>query len=291
MHTTNCNVPFANVNAAKMLRWVRALWPLIFLVPLGLFAGRLCWINIIDPAYHSLIWLHERLLLLLATFAVLSVSFAAYRFVRVQDNLRLLLSFRSETPKDIARIFSEAAEVQRVSARLDFIDVPTRFCFTIFSGPSIIISRGFAEGLSAEQLAMVAQHEVLHVQRRDPWRSIAWHLFFAGLVLPGFEAPEMLLHLRREHAVDTAVVNQTHNAPAYQELLRHCSKRRDRAYGAICTTGVGLHSQARDMDQAAPTYLWERAFPAMVSVTTLALVLFSHSIFMKTLPYLQAHHC
>lgn len=270
--------------------WARALWPLIFLLPLGILAGRFCWLNIVDPVYHSLVWLHEHLISILLAFAVLSIAMATYRFIQVQDRLRLLRSFRSDPPADLKVVFNEEASAKQIDVRLEYIDVPTRFCFTIFSGPTIVISRGFAEDLSPYQLELVARHEVLHVQRRDPWRSMGWHLFFAGLVLPGFDAPETILHLRRERAVDLAIVKQTQDAQGYQDLLKHCSRRRDGAYGAICTSSIGVHRGARDLDQA-PGYLWEHSFPAMVSIATLGLVFFSHSLFMSSLPYLKQHHC
>ncbi|MDQ6932885.1 MAG: hypothetical protein M3160_06885 [Candidatus Eremiobacteraeota bacterium] len=273
-----------------MMRWVRALWPLVFLLPLGIIAGHFCYINLVDPAYHGLLWLHERLVAIIFILATISIVVAAYRFVRLQDGLRLLLSFRSATPHHLERIFLEEARMQNVRTRIEFIDVPARFCFTIFYGPSIIISRGFVDQLQPEQLVMVAKHEILHVQRRDPWRSIAWHIFFAALMLPGFEALDTVLHLRRERAVDGRVVQQIGDARGYQQLLEHSSRRRDKAHGAICSLAVGAHGQGRDLDQS-PAYLWQRSFPALVSVVTIGLVVLSHSFFLTDLPYLQQHHC
>jgi len=274
-----------------LTRWARASWPLIFLLPLGIVAGQLCWINIVDPTYHGLLWLHERLISVLIILAIVSVSVATYRFFRVQDSLRLLLSLRAEPPADLERIFSTEADAQRVNAQLQYIDIPHRFCFTIFSGPSIIVSRGFIEQLDPRDLAMVAKHEVLHVRRRDPWRSIAWHLFFAGLVLPGFEPLETILHLRRERAVDTSVVQRSDDAQGYHNLLKRCSTRRDHSHGAICTNRIGADNQARYLDQVPQGYLWKRSAPALISLATLALVFVSHSFFLTNLQYLQTHHC
>jgi len=261
------------------------------LLPLGIFAGKLCWISIVDPVYHGLVWLHERLIPIVAVFAVVSVGFAVFRFIRVQDSLRLLFSLRAEPPAELERVFRAEAKAQRVDVQLRYIDTPHRFCFTIFSGPSIVISRGFAEQLGVADLEMVANHEVRHVHRRDPWRSIAWHLFFSSLLLPGFEPLEDVLHMRRERAVDADVVRKNDRAQSYYDLLARCSTRVDQRFGAICTTGVGAISRVRGRQQVQSRHLWKRSLPALASVVTLALVFFSHSVFMTNLEYLRAHHC
>ncbi len=267
------------------------LWPLVFLLPLGMLAGQMCSVHVVDPLYHSLLWLHERLVPILVVLAIISIAGAAYRFVRVQESIRLLLSLAVEPPDELNDIFGSEMRAHHSDAELLYIDVNSKFCFTIFHGPSIIVSHGFVEGLSREELSMVAKHEVLHVLRRDPWRSIAWHLFFAGLVLPGFDPLETFLHLRREHVVDGTVVRESASPEAYKQLLLRCSRRRDRAHGAICTSGIAINAQSRDLEQMSLVYLLERSFPALVSVTTIGLVLFSHELFMTSLPYLQAHHC
>ncbi len=272
-------------------RWVRMLWPLIFFLPLGILSGKLCWISVVDPAYHGLIWLHERLPIIVLVLAAISVCIAAYRFMRLQDSLRLLLSLSVAPPVALERIFLANQHSKDHTVQLKYIDIGNRFCFTIFDGPSIVVSRGFVENLSAQDLHLVAMHEISHVKRRDPWRAIGWHLFFAGLILPGFEAVETVLHLRRERVVDAGVVSETHDENRYNELLERCSVRRDRAYGSICTGGVAMNEPVGEMASSSPEYLWDRAFPAMVSAALLLLVFLSHDFFIKSLPYLQTHHC
>ncbi len=267
------------------------LWPLVFLIPLGMVAGQMCSVHVVDPLYHSLLWLHERLVPILVVLAIISIAGAAYRFVQVQQSIRLLLWLSVDPPNELNAIFESEMLAHHSDAELLYIDSTNRFCFTIFHGPSIVVSRGFVEGLSREELSMVAKHEVLHVLRKDPWRSIAWHLFFAGLVLPGFDPLETFLHLRREHLVDGTVVRETASAEAYEHLLLRCSRRRDRSYGAICSSDIAINTQSRDLEQMSMPHLFERSFPALVSVATIGLVLFSHELFMTSLPYLQAHHC
>ncbi len=267
------------------------IWPLIFFLPLGFLSGKLCWISVVDPAYHGLVWLHERLPLILLILAFISLSTAAYRFIRLQESLRLLLSLSVTPPLALERIFLANQPPQDRKAKLKYIDIEHRFCFTIFNGPSVVVSRGFVHDLSTQDLHLVAMHEFSHVKRRDPWRAIAWHLFFAALILPGFEAVETVLHLRRERMVDAGVVAQIRDAARYNQLLERCSVRRDRAYGSICTSGVAINERVRDMASSSPEYLWERAFPAGVSTALLLLVFLSHAFFMKSLPYLQTHHC
>lgn len=272
-------------------RWARMVWPLIFFLPLGLLSGKLCSISVVDPAYHSLVWLHEKLPLIVLILTSISVSIAVYRFIRLQSSLSFLLSLSIEPPPDLQRIFLADQQLKRTDIQLKYIDIQHRFCFTIFNGPSIVVSRGFVQGLSAQDLHLIAMHEISHVKRRDPWRAIAWHLFFAGLILPGFEALETVLHLRRERVVDAGVVAETHDAARYSQLLERCSVRRDRAYGSICTSGVTINERVQGMASTSPEYLWDRAFPAMVSASLLLLVFLSHEFFMKSLPYLQTHHC
>ncbi len=268
---------------------LRMLWPVVFFLPLGILAGNFCSIKIVDPLYHSMLWLHARLPTLLVIMAIISIVVAVLRFHRLQTGLGVLSSFSVTPPEAVNRVFQWEAAKLRVQANIQYIDVPRRFCFTTFNGPTIVLSRGFLEGLSFDDLTFVARHELLHVVRKDPWRSLAWHLLFAGLVLPGFEAIEQLLYLRREHQVDVKV--SLEKQEQYSDLLRRCSPRRDQAYGSICTSGVGPSVRVREMDHASTEYIWEQALPAMVAAGLLLLVVFSHEFFTASLPYLQTHHC
>jgi len=272
-----------------VLRLLRMLWPLVFFLPLGVFAGKFCWINIVDPAYHSMLWIHERLPLLLVTMAFISIVAATIRFNRLQTSLSILSSFDAPLPETVNQTFQSEAAKLSAQADVQYMDVSRRFCFTTFNGPTIILSRGFVESLSLEELTLVARHELLHVARKDPWRSLAWHLFFAGLILPGFDAIEQLLYLQRERQVDRKV--SAADEKQYSELLRRCSPRRDQAYGSICTSGIGPSVRAREMDHTSREYIWERALPAMVATGLLVLVVVSHAFFTASLPYLQTHHC
>ncbi|MBC5810884.1 MAG: hypothetical protein GIW95_08560 [Candidatus Eremiobacteraeota bacterium] len=230
-------------------------------------------------------------MLVVLGLAAVSVSAATYRFMRLQKSIDVLLFFEKLPPAELAAIVLAEARERGVDIRLRYIDTAHRFCFATVFGPSVFISAGFVERLDSQELSVVAMHEAIHISRRDPWRSIAWHLLFAGLVLPGFGAIETALHLRRERIVDSLVIEQTRDRGCYLELLRRCSRRRDSAHGAICTSNAGMSGRAQILDQDAPVHLWKRSLPALVSIATLLLVFASHSVFMTNLPYLESHHC
>ncbi|MDQ2680103.1 MAG: hypothetical protein M3Y21_03650 [Candidatus Eremiobacteraeota bacterium] len=226
---------------------------------------------------------------MLILLAFVSVFAAIYRFVRVQASLRTLYQLGSPPPQRIVKVFAAAQRGEALKLLLLYVDVKSRFCFTTFDGPRVVISRGFEDGLSDDALRLVAEHEIAHIRSRDPWRSLGWHLTFAAFILPGFSALEQLLYQLREVRVDNIVASA--DRQTYAELLAQCSTRSDRQFGTICTASLADGPGLRVRSNASPEYLRNRTLPAFASIGVLVLVLLSHEVFSASLPYLQTHHC
>jgi Zn-dependent protease with chaperone function len=245
---------------------VRLTWPALFLVPLGLFAGKYCWLDFVDPAYHSLLWLHQHMLTVVATLGALSIAAAVHRFARSQLGLRRLRRFAAEPPDRVARVFSAA------NLQWTYIQSDRSFCFTTFEGPTVFISSKLALELSEEQLAMVVDHERLHIVRKDPLRALLWHLFFAALIVPGFQGIEEALHRARETRVDELVGSSLHLHSEYASLRASLAQHKEQMRRASIITPSAIVT-------------------ACVSLFLLGVVGLSQVWFSVTMPYLMLHHC
>lgn len=269
------------------IRWVRTLWPVVFLVPLGFWAGRDCALSITDPVYHALLWAHERIWMIWAALALLSVGSAAARVFGAERGVSVLLDFASEPTSDVQSIFNETRSWLNMSAGLVVLDLPARIAFPHWRRNAVVISSGVLRGLTRSEVRLVMLHELEHLRRRDQWRALVWHVFFALLILPGFSAIEQLLNRRRERSVDDMC--RLASSTTYARLLERNTIRRDKLYGSICTSKVGVPGLAGL--NAAPQYLADRTLPAALSVLVLALVLLSQMLFISALPFLETHHC
>lgn len=262
------------------MRWIRLLWILAFLLPLSFFADRLCYINVVDPSYHALLWMHERLGYLFIGLALVSAAAALLRFARIQGQIRSLMTLRAVVPHELERTFRAAASALGLR-RLDivYVRVPMVFCFTVFGG-RVVLSEGFVNLLEPEELPLVALHEAVHIRSADPAKALLWHLFFAALIVPGFDAIEDLLYQRRERGVD-----------------RFVSRAEERRYGALLnrfnapmclgTPAAAFRRMAPVRAQLSVRPLLSAALPASL----LGLLLLSHMLVLRNLPYLQTHHC
>ena len=263
------------------MRFARLFWILVFLVPLGALADRLCYVDLADPTYHTLMWMHERLPLIFIALAALSAFAALLRFMRIQGQLRALEALRSRTPDPVLRAFERAA-ARTSNAPLDvvYIDIAAMFCFAVVSG-RIVLSRGFVELLNDDELRLVAAHEVLHIRAADPIKAILWHLFFAALILPGFDRVEELLYAQRERAVDH--VARKISPVAYDALLKRFDTQ-------LCAATPSAAFRALDAPKKR-MFAARALAPAIIPVTLLAVLAASHVFFVQNLPYLQSHHC
>ena len=262
------------------MRFIRALWPIIFLVPLTWWADRGCELAGVDPLYHTTLWIHERLGWFLGALALLSTAVVLTKIVVARLRFARLRAFAETMP---ARL---QAAVERASRELDvavpsvlYVDLAPPIATTVF-GRTIILSRGFIELLDDEELELVARHELAHVRHDDAAAGVLWHLAFAALLIPGFEPLERRLHARRERAANVAAANGREER--YLSLVARISRGAD-----VCADArLGLEAAAR-----RPEDRW-LVWVAPLAVACLAIALpLSHAVFRHDLPYLLAHHC
>ena len=263
------------------MRLIRILWAIIFILPLGFFADRLCYVDLADPAYHSLLWLHERLPVIFAALAIISVGAALLRFMRIQGQIRSLELLSSPTPDAVSDAFeAAAARVGCPQLTFIYIDVSAVFCFAIVSG-RVVISRGFVEQLHGEEeLQLVAAHEMLHVRRADPLKALLWHLFFAAWIVPGFEPLEEAFYAGRERRTDR--ISRALEPQRYDALLTR--------FGAqMCNGTPGAAFRLVSTQRGA--HVLRGLAPLLIPASLLSLLIASHVMFVQNLQYLQTHHC
>ena len=262
------------------MRFARALWPIIFLVPLSWWADRGCSIVGVDPLYHSVIWIHERLGWFIALLAVISAMVVATKIIVARVRLRRLLALCETPPPRVVEAFNRASlELGIRLPTVAYVNLPTPLATTVF-GPIVLISRGFIDGLSSRDLRLVARHEIAHAGHHHARSGVLWHLAFAALLIPGFESLERRFHADREQQANLLAAHG--DEKAYLELMR------DMALGAtLCSdAGLGLESAARRPEDA--WLMW--VTPAIVIVLAVALPL-SHLAFRHDLAFLTSHHC
>jgi len=264
-----------------MLRVARWTWPLVFLVPLTLVAGRGCRVPGVDPAYHSVMWMHENLPVLYVAAAALAAVAVTVRIARARSRAVTLFALASPLPGALKEAFAaEGARLDVPAPELAYLDVSAPLCFALIGRrPSIVVSRGFVEDLDADELAMVARHELLHIRHHDPLRGFAWHLAFAALLLPAFTGLERWLTSRRELRTNLEAADADADPDRYARLL--VSRARERR--SLCIEAVGPPERNRGLPSAL-------AAPAMVLVVLASLAL-SHAWFLEHLSDLSARHC
>jgi len=265
-------------------RYVRVLWPIIFLVPLSWVAGKFCSWPPMDPLYHAIVWLHARLPWLIALVFLFSVVAVVVKLTRVRSHFKTLLALGVELPPDLQTLFSrEAAEMAMPVPRVAYLDVPLRVCCTVVGGPAVLISRGFVAPLSIQECRLAVRHELLHVRKGDPQRGLLWHLALAALPLPNVDTFERWLYEGRERRTNEQAAET--DPETYKLLLtrgREDTHERAEAVSLCSQPAVaGLLEQSR-----AATFLAPAAGVALIVA-----LLGSHAVFSHDLPYLLAHHC
>ncbi len=264
-----------------MLRVARWAWPLIFLIPLTLVAGRGCRFPGVDAAYHSVLWMHENLPALYVVAAAMAAVAVAIRVARARARAATLFALATPLPPALEKAFAmESARLSVAVPALAYLDVAAPLCFALVGRrSSVVVSRGFVEGLDAEELAMVARHELLHIKHRDPLQGFVWHLAFAALILPAFSALERWLTSRRELRTNLEAADVDPDPDRYARLL--ASQARERR--SLCVEAIGAPARSRGLLSAL-------AAPAMVLIVLASLAL-SHAWFLDHLSYLSARHC
>lgn len=262
------------------MRFVRAFWPVIFLVPLSWWADRGCWLAGVDPVYHSTVWVHERLGWFVAALAVASASVVMTKIVMARVRLRRLEVVAEPLPSRLQDAFERAsAELGVALPSVVYLDLPAPIATTILRR-TVLLSRGFIEQLGDADLELVVRHELAHVRRRDAVAGVLWHLAFAALLIPGFEPLERGLHARRERSANLLAAKGREDR--YLSLVARLSPGT-----TVCADArLGLEAAAR-----RPEDRW-LIWIAPMAVMGLAVALpLSHLAFRHDLPYLLAHHC
>jgi Zn-dependent protease with chaperone function len=262
------------------VRFIRALWPIVFLVPLSWWADRGCEFAGVDPLYHATLWIHERLGWFVGAIAVLSAAVVLTKIVVARLRFARLRAVAEPLP---ARV---RAAIERSSAALAvavppvlYVDLAAPIATTVF-GRTIVLSRGFIDPLDDPDLELVMRHELAHVRKNDAVAGVLWHLAFAALLIPGFEPLERRLHARRERAANVTAAEG--RVERYVSLVARIARGTDVCAGAR----LGLEAAVR-----RPEDRW-LVWVAPVAVTCLAIALpLSHAAFRHDLPYLLAHHC
>ena len=270
----------APVKRAKAMRFVRALWPIVFLVPLSWWADRGCSVIGVDPLYHATVWVHERLGWFISALVVISAATVVVKVVVARVRFRALESIAEDPPTRLEQAIRRASFELRVALPVVlYLDLKAPIATTVFAR-TIILSRGVVEQLDDAELEMVARHELAHVRGRDAAAGLVWHLVFAALLVPGFEPLERRLHARRERSAN--VIAAWGREAAYIALLTKM------AHGATLCAEARLGLEAASRRPEDRWLMWI----APVAVLTLALALpLSHAAFRHDLPYLTSHHC
>ena len=271
------------------MRFVRVVWALVFLIPIAPLAGRFCNLLPVDVVYHSLIFLHERLPLIFTVLAVASVVATIVRLMQARDRLRALLALASPLPERLKAIARHEAEVMRISSpRLVYLDVAEPECFATIGGPLIILSRGFIDQLSDDDLTLVMRHELAHVRHRHPLRGILVRLACAALLVPGFKAIERALYLRRESQADRVAAGLSSDK---YDLLMVRLGRASSPDSPLCHGFTLGFASAQSAESARRLPNWTRFIPSGAAAALIISVAASHAFFDEHLTFLLTHHC
>ena len=261
------------------MRVLRFVWPLVFFIPLGDFAGRFCWLSGIDPVYHTLVFTHEYMPQILLAYALVSVLFVVISDARAREHLRQLAGFASAPPARLAGALQTVCAQAGVAVPpYAFLDVRQSFCFTANGGTGILISAGFIDRLSDGDLQLALQHEVVHLERRHPEKALAWRIVTRFLMLPGFRSLERWRYARREEIADRITAGIA--VERYRDLLVRAARKQQSSLLSWRLDALrGTRSEAIS--------LW----PAIVAFALLIGMIASHFVFLGNATYLMTHHC
>jgi Zn-dependent protease with chaperone function len=252
------------------------------------FAGRYCSLPT-DALYHTLVFLHERLPLIVAILVASSGAVTIVKLARVRIRIKSLVALASPSPERLTSIALREVQVLEMSPpTIVYLDVAEPLCFATIGGPLVILSRGFVEPLSDDELTLVLRHELAHARNRDPLRGIAVHLACGALLVPGFEAIERTLYLRRESRADQIAAQL--NPDRYGSLLVRLARTSSHDTSICRGAAIGFAS-LRSGDRARCPVNWTQFIPSGVAAALIAGVGASHAFFDKHLTYLLSHHC
>ncbi|GAC1453153.1 MAG: hypothetical protein PVSMB8_12220 [Vulcanimicrobiaceae bacterium] len=266
----------------KWFHVVRALWPMIFIVPAWLAFGRACLWAPAHLAEHAYMFVHEHLPTLIAIAALCSISIVVTKLVRANASLATLRALSTAMPDTLREaLASEATALGMAEPSVMYLEIETPLCYTVVSGPAILISRGFFEDLDDSEVALVLRHELIHVRRRDPLRGLLWHLAFSALLIPGFGGLERWLYDRRERRTN-ALAGHALDA----RFARLARRVREAEYRLERSLGNAYAGALRPNESKRTVFVR----PALATGLISALIA-SHLFFVNSLPMLDRHHC
>jgi hypothetical protein len=262
------------------VRFIRALWPVIFLVPLSWWADRGCQFAGVDPLYHTTLWVHERLGWFIGILAVISAGVVVAKISVAQLRFARLQAVADTVPERVQHAFAVAcANLEVAIPNVLYVDLTVPIATTVF-GRTIVLSRGFLDPLDDADLELVVRHELAHVRHGDATSGVLWHLAFAALLIPGFEPLERRLHARRERSANLTAAKGREEQ--YLSLVTRISRGAD-----LCADArLGLEAAARRPEDRWLVWI----APLVVMCLAVALPV-SHAEFRHDLPYLVSHHC
>jgi Zn-dependent protease with chaperone function len=259
-------------------RLARVLWPVALLVPLSWWADRGCNLAGVDPLYHAVMWVHERLGWCLAVLAIGSASVVAVQIIVARQHFLALVRLAEPMPRRLEGIVDRVAREFGVDGpQVVYLDIDAEVATTVF-GSTILLSRGFVERLADDdETELVVRHELAHVARRDGTLGVLWHLAFAALLIPGFGRLEAALHAGRERRAN--LVAAEGRVERYLALVERL------AGGPTICVSASLDLGPVRMGRA-PAWL----APVVVLALGIALIV-SHITFERDLGFLTMHHC
>jgi len=214
---------------------------------------------------------------LLAIVSPASVVNVIARIVRVRTSLATLHTLASKAPQRLLWVLrAQRIAVGTREPRLIFLDIETPLCYALMIGMTVLISRGFIDGLNPDELAIVVRPELVHGAQRGPLRGFCWHLAFAAPLVPGFDYIERWLYDRRERCA-TALAGTLADKTRFDEFARR-------------VLGSELASE-RSLGTVYAGALRPRTAHTNPRAAVLVALFASHWIFSKTMPVLERHHC
>lgn len=268
----------------KRLRALRTFWPVVFIAPLWLLLDRFCWSVPDHIVLHATMLLHENLPAIVAIAATISLLVIGVKLARVHSSLRTLRAIAGPLPDALRyTVVRQAAVLSMPEPPVIYLDVATPICYTVLPGPAILISRGFIEELTANDLELVVRHELVHVRRHDPLRGLLWHLLFSALLIPGFGDLERWLYDGRERRANQFAGNLDRNRYAVLEArVRQAEHAFERSLGHAYAGALTPQRKKRQ------SFVFVRP---VLAATVFAALFVSHAVFMHSLPFLETHHC
>lgn len=114
------------------------------------------------------------------------------------------------------------ARAARLEGKVTVVDSSASFSFAYgITAPRVAISRGFLEGLEADELCAALEHERYHVLHLDPLRALLGKaLVEAFFLLPSLELLRLRYEVSRELAADRRAARACGRRPLLHALLK-----------------------------------------------------------------------